>query len=95
MRLIKVKQNHEYLYENMPIMLAKGLRYIHRFHEKLNSMTHSDKLNQSMNSHSKRPTFDYLFIKNCLDEMLLFFKRRCERQNPNKIPSSSDSPNQP
>lgn len=76
MRLIKVKQNHEYLYENMPIMLAKGLRYIHRFHEKLNS----DKLNTSNTSHSKRPVFDYLFIKDCLNELLNYYERKSENK---------------
>jgi hypothetical protein len=47
-----------------------------------------------MSSHQKRPAFDYLFIKNCLEEMLLFFKRRCERQNNIKNASSSDSQSQ-
>ncbi len=76
MRLIKVKQNHEYLYENMPIMLAKGLRYIHRFHEKLNS----DKLSASNSSHSKKPIFDYLFIKDCLVELLNYYERKSENK---------------
>ncbi len=55
-------------------MLAKGLRYIHRFHEKLNS----DKLSTS--SHSKRPVFDYLFIKDCLVELLNYYESKSENK---------------
>jgi len=44
-RLLKSKQNHEYLYENMPVMFAKGLRYIHRLNEKLNASENSSKNN--------------------------------------------------
>lgn len=38
-RMVKSRPHHEYLYENMPVMYAKALRYIHRFNEKIQSLS--------------------------------------------------------
>lgn len=71
----------------MPIMLAKGLRYIHRFHEKLNS----EKLNSSFHSQVKKPAFDFHFIRDCLIEMLNYYERRSEKRNKRRESSNSVS----
>lgn len=64
----------------MPVMFAKGLRYIHRFNEKLIA---SEAQGNSPNGPKRDPHLDYHFIKECLEEMLHYFKKRKMRTSQN------------
>ena len=61
-------------------MFAKGLRYIHRFNEKLIA---SEAQGNSPNGPKRDLHLDYHFIKECLEEMLHYFKKRKMRTSQN------------
>ena len=61
-------------------MFAKGLRYIHRFNEKLNA---AESQGSSPHGPKRDMHLDYHFIKECLEEMLHYFKKRKMRTSQN------------
>lgn len=75
-RLKKASKSHQYLYEQMPRELAKGLRYLHRMSEKINS----NEINASGGSGQRDTQIDTDFLRECFSKMHADATKRSEMQ---------------